>query len=398
MTARALPNAPIGEALAEAIGNVRAQGMRSALALLGILIGTASIVSMLEVGHTAQRETLKLFKAMGVDMLQVQAAPVGAAPAWLERATVEALPATDSAVVATAPLSVGRGPVAGGGPPVDMPIVAATRALPALAGLAVDRGRFLRGIDDDALVAVLGDQAATKLSAPAAQMLPGGRVRVGGYVYTIVGILRPAVATALDPVDYANAVFVPLAGGGRVLTSPKPTSALVRLRPQTDEAPVAARLTALFTNPAAMIRVQTARDLIATMNAQKAINTRLLTAIGAISLLVGGIGVMNVMLMGIMERRGEIGLRAAIGASPRDIQIMVVVESATLAVLGGGAGAMLGVAVAWFMARASSWDFALALYPLPLGIGGAALIGVVFGLYPAITASRMDPIEALRAD
>ena len=124
----------------------------------------------------------------------------------------------------------------------------------------------------------------------------------------------------------------------------------------------------------------------------------MLAAIGGISLLVGGIGVMNVMLMSVMERRREIGLRAAIGATPRDLRAMFVIEAGVLALAGGVAGALLGIVSAWLIARGSGWNFSLALYVLPLGPGVAGMVGLAFGLYPAITASRLDPIEALRAE
>ena len=134
------------------------------------------------------------------------------------------------------------------------------------------------------------------------------------------------------------------------------------------------------------------------MKAQAAVQSRLLAAIGGISLLVGGIGVMNVMLMTVMERRREIGLRAAIGARPRDIRLMFLVEGVILSVGGGALGAALGVAATAVVARLSNWTFDVALWVLPLGPGMAAVVGLAFGLYPAIAASRVHPVEALRAD
>ena len=134
------------------------------------------------------------------------------------------------------------------------------------------------------------------------------------------------------------------------------------------------------------------------MNEQKAVHSRLLAGIGSISLLVGGIGVMNVMLMSVMERRREIGVRMAVGARRRDIRLMFLLESAMLAVCGGALGAAVGVAVTAVIASVSGWDFAVAWWTLPLGPGVAGLVGVAFGLYPAMAASRLDPIEALRAE
>ncbi|QUD89781.1 ABC transporter permease [Phenylobacterium montanum] len=393
-----LSNLPLGETVAEAMANLFVQRERSALALLGIVIGAAAIVAMLTIGHMAQRETLKLFSHMGADMVQIHATPAGDANPVLDLATVERLPRRDPDVLAAAPMAIDRATVAAGGQTADLGLAAVTPALVSLIGLQPSQGRLFGPLDDSGLVAILGSDAASKLSAPGAPAAPGSEVRVKGYVYRVVGILAPAPNTALDPTDFNSAVLIPLAGARRVVNPPDPVTALFRLRPGADTPAAAQRIQAELANPTAALQVISAQELIRGLNAQKAIHSRLLTAIGAISLLVGGIGVMNVMLMAVMERRREIGLRAAIGASPRDLQLMFLVEAGTLGAVGGLAGLVLGLTAAFAAARASGWSFSLPLYVLLLGPGLAAAVGLAFGLYPAIKASQLDPIEALRAE
>ncbi len=390
---------PLAESVAEAFANLYAQRQRSALALLGILIGTASIVAMLTIGHMAQLETLKLFRHLGVDMLQIHAMPAGDAPAGvLDRGVVERLPASDPAVLAATPLVADHDTVSAGAKTFDLGIAAVTASLPRLMTLTVGQGRFIEPIDDDNLVAVVGVQAAQKLSAPGAPLIPGAKVGLKGYIFTVIGVLDSVPYTALDPMDVNNSVLIPLAGARRVFEPPDPTTALVHLRPEADVKAAGQRISAALANRTATLQVMSARDLIRGMNAQKAIHSQLLTAVGAISLLVGGIGVMNVMLMGVMERRREIGLRAAIGATPGDLQFMFLVEAGALAFVGGVVGLACGLLAALVTAKASGWSFSLALWVLPLGPGVAALVGVAFGLYPAVKASRLNPIEALRSE
>ena len=400
MTAAApsLSRAPLGELGAEALDNLSAQRQRSLLALLGIMIGTASIVAMLTIGHMAQLETLKLFKDMGVDVLQIHAMPAGDGMGLIDRRAIEALPARDPSVMAAAPMTADRSTVASGARSADMGVVAATAALPRLIGLRLQQGRFIEPVDDDTLVAMVGADAARTLSAPGAPLRLGSQIGINGYVYTVVGLLRPHAQTAMDPTDFNGSVTIPLGGAGRILSAPQPSTAMVRLRPGSDLKAAGARLLKALANPSASLQLVSARDMIKMANAQKAIHSRLLTAIGAISLLVGGIGVMNVMLMGVMERRREIGLRAAIGATPGDVQMMFLIEAATLAFVGGVAGLLLGLLVAFAIAFLSHWSFSVPFYVLPLGPCMAALVGVAFGLYPAVKASQLNPIEALHAD
>lgn len=387
-----------GEGVIEALANLYAQRQRSLLALLGIMIGTASIVAMLTIGHMAQHETMRMYKHLGVDILQVHALPVTGPEGFLDRRTIVALPGGDPDILAAAPLAVGRAGVAAAGGAADLAVVTADPALPALTGMHLAQGRFLGAIDEGALATVVGAGAAAKLSAPGAPVVPGASVRIGQYVYSVVGVLAPMPYTAFDPTNFNDAVQIPLNGAGRFRASDQPDTVLMRLRSDADVKATGERIAARLANPRSRMQVISARELIDGMNAQKAIHGRLLTAIGGISLLVGGIGVMNVMLMGVMERRREIGLRAAIGATPGDLRGMFLIEAAALAFVGGVGGLALGLGAAFLTARVSGWTFGAPLYVLVLGPGMAALVGVAFGFYPAAKAARLDPIEALRAE
>ena len=386
------------ELCAEAAFNLRGQGRRSVLALLGVMIGSAAIIALLNLTHIAQLETLKRFQRMGIDMLEVRAAPVGPAPARLERAAIEALPGGDPDIVEAIPLAVGRAQVRAGALQADAMIAAAPPALFQTAALSPAAGRRLGPADACSLAVVLGAEIAEALSRPG-EGAPLGRVaHIGGYGYTVVGVLPSIVFEPLSPVNYDGAVIIPLSCARRVLPGPDPTAALIRLREGADPDVVSARIVERLANPTASLQARSARNLVEAFNQHQAVHGRLLAGVGSISLLVGGIGVLNVMLMTVMERRREIGLRAAVGATPGEIRLMFLIEAVILSVAGGAVGALLGLAVTALIAAASGWSFAIALWVLPLGPGMAALVGVIFGLHPALAASRIDPIEALRAE
>jgi putative ABC transport system permease protein len=341
------------ELIGDALTNLYDLRRRSLLALIGVVIGTASVVAMLSIG-----------------------------------------------LIAAAPLMVGHIEIDVGHAFQPIGVAAVTPDLADLAGLRLARGRFITAFDGPALVAIIGAGAAAKLSRSGLPLDIGARVPIGRYLFSVVGILVAAPTTGFDPTDYNEAVLIPLADAHRALGATTLNAALARVRPGSDAIAAAGDLDADLKRitPRAQIQVQSAQQLVQMVQAQKAVQTRLLAAIGGISLLVGGIGVMNVMLMNVMERRREIGLRAAIGASPREIQIMFLVEAAALALVGGIAGTGLGIAASAVVATASGWHFSLALYAIPLGSGIATLVGLAFGLYPAVTASHLDPIEALRAE
>ena len=146
------------------------------------------------------------------------------------------------------------------------------------------------------------------------------------------------------------------------------------------------------------VRVETARQLINSLQNQMRIYDLLLFGIGSVSLVVSGAGVMNVMLMSVMKRRREIGLRLAIGARRRDIGIMFLAEALVLSALGSLLGTGLGTFAGWIFARSSNWPFLPAPMALPLGAGMAVTVGLFFGYYPADRAARLNPISALRSE
>ena len=208
---------PLGETVAEALANLLAHRQRSALALLGIVIGSAAIVAMLAIGHMAQRETLKLFSHMGVNMIQVHASPAGDAEAVLDVTTIAGLPRTDPDVVAAAPVARSlTGPTSAPRPDLaDLGLAAVTLPI-RLVGLDTSQGRMFSLTDDNASVATLAAGGADALLGSSAWRGDQPDPRARGYVYTVIGILGAGANTSLDLTDFNSSVSTspPLAPGG----------------------------------------------------------------------------------------------------------------------------------------------------------------------------------------
>lgn len=396
--------------IVDAVRNLHAVRQRSALALLGIVIGTAAVIAMITIGENAKSHALAQFQAMGADLLAIQpdSNPSGRPPPFTpgDVAALRELPGID----AVAPLALAGMELAHDRNRVVASVAGVTGDLFAMARLSVAQGRFLSDFDGAGTFVVLGWTAARQLAGAqkteVGKMEAGGRltigdaVRIGGYGYTVVGVLNEVVPNPLLPVDLNNAALIPLPGLRRVAPAAEITSLTIRQKPGADEEALHASVAAHFVGsprPRPVV-VQSARQLIAAMADQMRVHTLLLSAIGAISLVVGGVGVMNVMLMNVVERRREIGLRLALGARPRDIRSMFLIEALVLSVVGGVLGIALGVAAAALYAENAGWRFGLSALAPPLGLGMSVVVGLFFGLYPAVRAARLDPIVALRGD
>jgi putative ABC transport system permease protein len=210
---------------------------------------------------------------------------------------------------------------------------------------------------------------------------------------------KPVPFNTLFPIDFNGAMLVPLHTIRRIASGAPIGNLMVRLQSDLQVGEAVAQINQYF-SPAthgASLEISTAEQLIGTMQKQMQLFTLMLGSIGSISLLVGGIGVMNVMLVSVTERRQEIGIRLAIGARRYDIQLLFLVESVLLSIIGGVLGTGLGVGASALIAQFSARHFVLSQFAIPLGAGVSIAVGVFFGFYPAVIASRLNPIEALRS-
>lgn len=392
---------PVGRLIVEAFDNLYAVRQRSFLALIGIVIGTASVIAMINIAHSAAQESARQFKEMGTDVLVARNLSQNEGTiSSLLLADVMDLPATLPIVSAASPVLLSSTQASFQRKNTDATIVGAVPALNDVAKLAIVQGRFLSEFDHFETFAVIGHDVADALSTPQRYVQVGDAIRIENYMFTVIGIMNKAGQNPLMPVDFNNAIIVPMKRVQRLLPNAEISTVVIRLISGTDPIAASEKIHAYFESrvKGGSIFVQSARQLIEAMQKQNTLFTYLLAGIGSISLLVGGIGVMNVMLMGVLERRREIGLRMAIGARRKDICAMFLVESGTLSLIGGTLGTILGFAVAYLITSLSQWKFEWMTSALPLGVGMALIIGLVSGLYPAVMASRLHPIVALRSE
>ena len=389
----------LSQLLHEAFISLRTLGKRSVLALLGIVIGSSSVVALINIGHNAAVDAAMIFKDMGTDTLVVQFPPKGSANVPMRtRLDLGAVRQTVPGIAHIGALSLFSGPIVFHGRTANANFVGSTPDVQAAMRLAVREGRFLSAFDANQTYAVIGDQVAQALGVPGEPLKTGDRVRINDYLFLIIGILQNQPRAMLMPVQANESLFIPAEGMRRIFANPQINNLIIRARPGQDMERVA-RDAAAALQPQLTehnVDITVPQQMIDGMTRQSRTFAYLLLALGAISLVGGGVGVMNVMLMNVSERRREIGIRMALGARQRDIRNLFLLEAVTLTAVGALCGAVLGMTAAWFYAWLSGWVFALAVAALPLGVGSTLLVGVFFGIYPAVSASRLQPVEALR--
>ncbi len=386
----------------EAAASLRSMLARSALALVGIVVGIGAVIAMVSTGQIVKEESLKQFRELGTDIVTVRRQFTRVRGRALDLSLPDVLgmapgiPTIESAAAAVDSNSPTRyrGQLIAEGA-----VFGVTGAFFELSKLPLAQGRLVSDLDRHSFYCVVGAGIARGVREAGSASVLGESIRVFGRLCTIVGVLESvpplAIGRQLAP---DQTVFLPISAVMRA-SGAKIREAVARMH--DDVPPEAARqeVERYFqqVRPELPITANTASQLIARMRSQGQLFALLLGAIAAISLVVGGVGVMNVMLMSVRERRTEIGLRRAIGARRSDVRQQFVVESAALCLAGGTLGVALGIAVAWGICRFAGWPFSISTTAVLAGVSVATAVGIFFGLYPAHRASQLDPIEALRS-
>ena len=384
--------------LKEAAGSLLAARQRSLLALIGISIGVGSVIAMISIGVIVRDASLRQFQELGTDVLTVRvrrAAPRVAALVTPDDARgLAALPT----VAAAAPFMSSPGKVSlGGRAVVDVTMIGATAALARLDRLGLASGRHISDLDRRRYFCVVGAEVAAAMREAGFGRIVGETFRMGGGVYTVVGEME-RVPRGMRRYDANRSVIVPISTARRAFPNPYIRNFTARMSPGAHHVAAEAEVRDYFGRKSGDLRLQvrSAERLIEQMYRQMRLFALLLGSLGSIALLVGGIGVMNVMLVSVMERRSEIGIRRALGARRADIQGQFLIESVVLSLAGGMIGIAAGMAGTYGICAYAGWTFGMSPVAMGLGMAVATASGVFFGFYPAWQAARLDPVATLR--
>lgn len=399
--------------LEETFAALTANKVRSGLTVLGIVIGISSVIAMIAIGQGAQGSIQASIQSIGSNLILVtpgaqrvpgQQVSAGRGSARsLTSADADAIASNISLAKSVAPEISGRYQVTSKGLNTNTSVVGVTSSYPDVRNVQVDTGSFIsdQNIQSLSKVAVLGSVAATDLFGGGTDPI-GQTIRIKSIQFKIIGVMKAKGGSGFGSQD--NMIYIPLSSAQRFLVGDQYVSTIsVEAIDAGSMTAVQQQITDLLltrhkiSDPAlADFSTMNQADIVATASSVTNTFTILLAAVAGISLLVGGIGIMNMMLTNVTERTKEIGLRKAIGAKRRDITMQFLSEAVMLTFFGGVIGVALGWSVAFGMTYFGILQTSVSLTSVLLAFGVSALIGIVFGYYPALRAARMNPIEALR--
>ena len=386
--------------------------LRSGLTMLGIIIGVGAVIAMVALGQGAREQVQQQIAAMGSNMLFVSAGSMnrgGISMGWgntqtLVRADVEAIARECPSVALAAPGSAtGVQAVFGN----DNWGTRATGTEPQYFDIREwamrDGSSFTQeDVQSSANVVVIGETVRKNLFGATEPV--GQTIRIKNLPFKVVGVLTPKGQSAAMGDDQDDAMFVPVTTLQKKLTGQN-WLRFIMVSAKTKEQTYAAQqqIEALLrdrhkihSGQADDFVVRNLADLADVADQAGRVMTLLLASIASVSLMVGGIGIMNIMLVSVTERTREIGIRMAIGATEDDVQRQFLIEAVTLSFIGGAVGIAVGVAVSFLMPRMLGWAATVSVPALAIAVVFSAAIGIFFGYYPARKAARLNPIEALR--
>jgi putative ABC transport system permease protein len=388
------------ELLRLALSRLRTSRLRAALTMLGVVIGVASVVALVGVGQGTTANITNRLASLGTNLLTIS--PTGSSTAKPLTLDDAAAVAKVDGVAAVAPEVQTSATVTVGTRSVTTSLIGTSADYATVRAYDVWQGSFLTGptVDAGLRVVVLGATAASDLGLDATSV--GSSISIDGLPFRVIGILQPKGGSGFQNPD--DQVLVPLAavhkyfvGDDTVRTIGVSVTSNDRMTEVTDA------ITALLRDRHELAATATAdfsvfnqTQLLDAASSISGTLTLLLGGIASISLVVGGIGIMNIMLVSVRERTREIGIRKAVGARGRDILAQFLIEALTLSLLGGIIGIALGLGVSALIGQLAGWGFQFNPSTVAAAVLFSLAVGVVFGVWPARQAARLDPINALR--
>lgn len=400
------------ELIKESVNTLRLNKMRTSLAVLGIIIGIGSVIALISTGQSSQKAVTSQIESLGSNLITVSPGSqssgmvrTSTARKTLTLADAEALEkASLSAIKSVSPESSSRLQVIAGDNNTNTTIYGVKSTYSTIHNLKINGGRFITDSDNNSSshVAVLGPTVVEDLFGSSNYNCIGETIRINGINFTIIGITVAKGSSGMTDSD--DRIYVPLSAAMKQLFGVNYLSSIAVEAASSDVMTQAQNQIGYFLlnrhkitdTTKADFTIRSSEEMLSTASSVTGTFTSLLSGVAAISLIVGGIGIMNIMLVTVTERTREIGLRKALGAKKKTIITQFLTESVILTFTGGILGIIVGIVTSYGYSQINSSTFTISPYSVLLAFSVSVVIGVVFGWYPAKKAASLQPIEALR--
>ena len=397
----------LGNAFLLAFRQIRRNPMRSLLTVLGIVIGVAAVITMVTIGNGATQAVRAEIESFGSNQLMLRPGqrmgPGGAAGApSFKLADIEAIESQVAGVVSAAPQTSRSTTVVAQGKNWSTSVIGTTNDYFTTDNRTLTQGRFFEPAEERAgsSVCVIGNTVRKELWGAGDPV--GEILRVGNFSCRVVGLLTEKGSAAMGG-DQDDLVVIPFNTAARRLVGSTPSTILISISPDSDREALKSSLKDLMRERRSLsagdidnFSILDTAEIAEKVASTTQIMTMLLGAVAAVSLLVGGIGIMNIMLVSVTERTREIGVRLAIGATADEVLMQFLIEAVVLACLGGVLGVILAFGASAVLTTVMDLPYVFDLTINIVSFGFAALTGIIFGYFPARNAARLDPIEAVR--